>query len=135
MQGVSPEYLEIRDWKLKDGIPFNAQAVNSAEKVCLIGQTVYENLFEPGEDAIGKIIRFNKIPFKIIGTLGEKGENTFGQDQDDVILAPYTTVQKRILAITHVQSIYASAVDENSSAAATAEITGILTKSTPVKGR
>lgn len=133
MQGVSPEYLGIRDWKLKDGISFDNSAVKSAEKVCLIGQTVVENIFDNGEDPIGKTIRFNKIPFKIIGVLSEKGENTFGQDQDDVLLAPYTTVQKRILAITHVQSIYASAIDENSSAAATGEITSILRRQHDLK--
>src|SRR5262249_44516838 len=100
--------------------------VNASAKVCLIGQTIVENLFASGEDPIGKVIRFNKIPFKVIGVLEEKGENTFGQDQDDIILAPYTSVQKRILAITHIQSIYASAVNEQSSDTATKEITAIL---------
>ncbi len=126
MQGVSPDYLSIRDWKLNDGIPFTDADVNSAAKVCLIGQTVLKNIFSPGEDPVGKIIRFNKIPVKIIGVLAEKGENTFGQDQDDIILAPYTTVQKRMLAINYVQTIYASAVDEQSSVAATNEISTIL---------
>jgi putative ABC transport system permease protein len=91
-----------------------------------------ENIFG-SEDPVGKIIRFNKIPFKIIGVLGEKGENAFGQDQDDIIIAPYTTVQKRILAIPYIQNIYASAVDESSSAAATAEVTDILRTSHKLK--
>ena len=91
------------------------------------------NIFDTGEDPVGKIIRFNKIPFKIIGVLSSKGENTFGQDQDDILLAPYTTVQKRMLAITYVQTIYASAIDEKSSAAATAEISAILRKQHKLK--
>lgn len=126
IQGVSPGYLTIREWKLQSGVVFSEADVNSSAKVCLIGQTIVENLFAAGEDPIGKIIRFNKIPFKVIGVLAEKGENTFGQDQDDIILAPYTSVQKRILAITHIQSIYASAVNEQSSDTATSEITAIL---------
>jgi len=128
MQGVSPEYLGIRDWKLKDGISFTQADVNSAAKVCLIGQTVVENIFTNGEDPVGKIIRFNKIPIKIIGVLEEKGENTFGQDQDDIVLAPYTTVQKRMLAIPYVQTIYASAMDEQSSTLATDQVSSILRK-------
>jgi putative ABC transport system permease protein len=133
IQGVSPEYLNIRNWPLKDGITFTQEHVKTADKVCLIGQTVVENIFGSGEDPIGKIIRFNKIPFKVIGVLGEKGENAFGQDQDDIILAPYTTVQKRILAIPYIQNIYASAKDEASSALATAEVTEILRTSHKLK--
>jgi putative ABC transport system permease protein len=132
IQGVSPDYLTIRNWPLKDGISFTEEDVNTADKVCLIGETVVENIFG-SEDPVGKIIRFNKIPFKVIGVLGEKGENAFGQDQDDIIIAPYTTVQKRILAIPYIQNIYASAVDENSSAQATAEITDILRTSHKLK--
>ena len=132
IQGVSPDYLSIRNWPLKDGIPFTQEHVNTADKVCLIGQTVVENIFG-SEDPVGKIIRFNKIPFKVIGVLAEKGENAFGQDQDDIIIAPYTTVQKRILAIPYIQNIYASAVDENSSTQATAEVTDILRTSHKLK--
>jgi len=132
IQGVSPEYLAIRNWPLKDGIAFTQDNVNKADKVCLIGQTVVENIFG-SEDPVGKIIRFNKIPFKVIGVLGEKGENAFGQDQDDIIIAPYTTVQKRILAIPYIQNIYASAINEGSSAQATAEITDILRTSHKLK--
>jgi putative ABC transport system permease protein len=87
---------------------------------------VVENIFDPGEDPIGKIIRFNKIPFKIIGVLAEKGENAFGQDQDDILLAPYTTVQKRILAIPYIQTIYASATSSETSEPATQELSQIL---------
>jgi putative ABC transport system permease protein len=126
LQGVSPSYLDIRDWKLQSGIAFNEDDVISSDKVCLLGQTVVTNIFAGGENPIGKIIRFNKVPFKVIGILEAKGENTFGQDQDDIILSPYTTVQKRILAIDYIQNIYASAIDEKSSDAATKEVTDIL---------
>lgn len=134
IQGVSPDYLSIREWKLKDGISFTDADVKSMAKVCLIGQTIVENIFSNGENPIGKVIRFGKIPLKVIGVLSEKGENTFGQDQDDVILAPYTTVQKRILAVPFVQTIYASAVNEQSSDTATKEITTILRKQHKLKG-
>jgi putative ABC transport system permease protein len=100
--------------------------VAAADKVCLLGQTVVDNIFTGGENPIGKVIRFNKIPLKVIGVLEKKGENTFGQDQDDIILAPYTTVQKRIMAITYIQTIYAAAVDEKSSDTASKEISVIL---------
>ena len=133
MQGVSPGYLNIRQWKLKSGTNFTDEDVKTANKVCLIGQTIVENIFGAGEDPVGKYIRFKKIPFKVIGVLEEKGENAFGQDQDDIIMAPYTTVQKRLLAIPYVQTIYASAIDEQSSALATAEITSILRKQHKLK--
>jgi putative ABC transport system permease protein len=126
IQGVSPDFLTIRNWPLKSGTSFSNDDVNSVAKVCLVGQTVVDNIFDPSDDPVGKIIRFNKIPFKIIGVLSEKGQNTFGQDQDDIILAPYTTVQKRILAIAYIQTIYASAINEESSAAATQELSQIL---------
>lgn len=126
MQGVYPEYLSIRSWPLQDGVPFTSQDVKSAAKVCLIGQTVISNLFPNGEDPLGKSIRFKNIPFKIIGILSKKGENTFGQDQDDVILTPVTTVQKRILATIYYQQIFASAIDENSTDKASAEIEQVM---------
>ncbi|AMR29994.1 multidrug ABC transporter substrate-binding protein [Mucilaginibacter sp. PAMC 26640] len=123
MQGVSPEYLNIRMLTIKDGITFTEQDVRAAAKVCLIGQTVIDNLFQKDENPIGKIIRFHKIPFKVIGILNPKGQNTFGQDQDDILLSPYTTVQKRILASIYFQSIYASAANEGVTDSATAQIT------------
>ncbi|HUX85283.1 MAG TPA: ABC transporter permease [Chitinophagaceae bacterium] len=126
MQGVSPDYFSIRSWPLRDGVIFTDNDVNTAAKVCVIGQTIVDNLFPSGENPIGKQIRFNKVPFTVIGILDKKGENAFGQDQDDIIMAPYTTVMKRLLAIPYIQSIYASAIDANSSALATDEITNIL---------
>jgi len=129
MQGVSPDFLDIRNWPLKEGAPFGNEDISGATKVCLIGQTVVENIFDPGDDPLGKTIRFNKIPFKIIGVLAEKGENAFGQDQDDIILAPYTTVQKRILAIPYIQTIYASSTSSETSEPATQELSQILRSS------
>jgi putative ABC transport system permease protein len=124
--GVAPEYLKIKIWDLKQGSIFTDKEVKSAAKVVVIGQTVAENLFKDGVDPVGKMIRFNSIPLKIIGVLESKGESTFGQDQDDVILAPYTTVQKRILAIDHLESIVVSSVSEEEAPNAVIEITELL---------
>ncbi|WP_127138086.1 ABC transporter permease [Flagellimonas oceanensis] len=132
--GVNPEYLDIKIWDLQDGSMFTNAEVRSAAKVAVIGQTVAENLFTNGEDPIGKMIRFNSIPFKIIGVLSEKGESNFGQDQDDVILAPYTTVQKRILAIDYIQTIVASAISEEDAQGAVDEISTILRKQRDISG-
>lgn len=129
IMGVSNDYLSIRNWPLKEGVDFNTGNINSAAKVCLLGQTVVNNIFTPGVDPIGKIIRFNKIPFKVIGVLSAKGANAFGSDQDDIIIAPYTTVQERILAIPYIQNIYASALSESDADSAVAEISRILRKS------
>jgi putative ABC transport system permease protein len=126
IQGVSPEYLDIRNWPLKDGIVFSASDVTTAAKVCLLGQTIVNNIFVNGENAVGSIIRFNRIPFKVIGVLVSKGENAFGQDQDDIIIAPYTTVQQRITANIYFQNIYVSARNENVTDSATNEISDIL---------
>jgi putative ABC transport system permease protein len=126
IQGVSPDYLDIRKLSLKDGIAFTEQDILTSAKVCLIGQTVIDNLFPGGENPIGKVIRFNKIPFQIIGVLNPKGQNAFGQDQDDILIAPYTTIQKRILATIYYQNIYASAESEQVTDAAVSEMTQIL---------
>src|ERR1700761_3152470 len=126
MSGVSPEYLDIRKLSLKDGIAFTNNDVRTSAKVCLIGQTVIDNIFPNGENPIGKIIRFGHIPFQIIGVLSPKGFNAFGQDQDDILIAPYTTVQKRILASIYYSNIYASATNEQVTDAAVTEMTDIL---------
>jgi len=124
--GVNPEYLNIKIIDLQSGSMFTEAEVKSASKVVLLGQTVIDNIFSEGEDPVGQTIRFNNIPFKVIGVLEEKGENTFGQDQDDVIIAPYTTVQKRILAIDHINEITASAVSEEEAANAVEQVSEIL---------
>ena len=124
--GITPDYLDIRKVKVKDGSMFTEQDIKSAAKVCLLGKTVVDNLFPNGENPIGRVVRFNKIPMTVIGVLEEKGTNSMGMDQDDVVLAPYTTVMKRVLAIDYIQGLFASAIDENSTDMAIDEITEIL---------
>lgn len=126
IQGGNTEYLDIRKYEIDNGTIFTERDIQTAAKVCLIGQTIVENLFVNGEDPIGKTIRFNKIPFKVIGVLKEKGDNTMGQDQDDIIVAPYTTIQKRVLAITHLNNITASASSEDAAEPAKLQIEQIL---------
>ncbi|MEL4308325.1 ABC transporter permease [Joostella sp. CR20] len=123
--GVSTSFIDIKKFTVEDGSMFTEADVKSFAKVAVIGQTIVENLF-PNENPVGKMIRFDNTPFKVIGVLSEKGENTFGQDQDDVILTPYTTVQKRILAIDYIQSIVASAVSEEQAEDAVNQVTDIL---------
>jgi putative ABC transport system permease protein len=129
IQGVSPEYLDIRKLVVQDGILFSEQDVRSSAKVCLLGKTVVDNLFPNGDSPIGKIIRFGKIPFQVIGTLVPKGTSNFGQDQDDLIIAPYTTVQKRITSSIYFNQIYASATSEDASDAAVTEVNSLLRSS------
>ncbi|NRD20117.1 ABC transporter permease [Winogradskyella eckloniae] len=124
--GVNPEYLDIKAVGLQSGSMFTDIDVKSASKVALIGQTVVDNVFPDGQEPVGQMIRFNNIPFKVIGVLEEKGENTFGQDQDDVVVAPYTTVQKRILAIDYLNQIMASAISEDDASEAVTQVTDIL---------
>lgn len=126
MYGVNNRYLDIKKLSLKSGRMFTDKEIKSAAKVCLIGKTVLENLFDKNVDPVGLTVRFNTIPMKIIGVLQSKGSNTFGQDQDDLLLAPYTTIQKRMLAVTHVQTIYASALSETKSKQAVTEIESLL---------
>ena len=113
--GISPDYMEIRRYE-----------VQTAAKVCVIGKTVVDNLFPGGENPVGKVIRFQKLPFRVVGVLKSKGYNSMGMDQDDLILAPYTTIQKKILAITHLQGITCSALKEEYTDQAIDEISEIL---------
>lgn len=124
--GVTPEYLDIRRFKVKDGAIFTEHDIKSAAKVCILGKTVVDNLFPGGEDPVGRVIRFGKIPLTVIGVLESKGTNSMGQDQDDVVIAPYTTVMKRILAIDYIQGIFASAVDEGQTEEVIDAITDLL---------
>lgn len=126
IQGVSPSYLDIRMYKLESGIMFTEEDVKTYNKVCVVGKTVVDNLFTNGENPIGQVVRFGSIPMKIIGVLESKGQNQMGQDQDDIVLAPYTTVQKRFMAITHFNMLFASATSEEESELAATEITYIL---------
>ncbi|AHF13262.1 ABC transporter permease [Barnesiella viscericola] len=131
--GVTEDYLEIRKFSIDEGSMFTPQDVLTSAKVCLVGQTIIDNLFPNGESPIGKVIRFNKIPLKIVGTLTPKGYNSMGMDQDDMVLAPYTTVQKRVLAITYLQGIFCSALTEELTPQAIDEITQILRKNHKIK--
>ena len=131
--GVESNYLDIRKFELEDGRVFTDREIKSLAKVCIVGKTVVENLFDNNIDPVGQTIRFSSIPLKIIGVIKEKGENAMGQDQDDMIIAPYTTVQRRMLAITYIQSIYASAVSEDKSELAIEEIEGILRREHGIK--
>ncbi len=124
--GVTPEYLDIRKLKVKDGAMFTEHDIKSAAKVCIIGKTVADNLFPNGDNPVGRVIRFGKIPLTVIGVLESKGTNSMGMDQDDVVIAPYTTVMKRILAIDYIQGIFASAVDENRTEETIDQITEVL---------
>ena len=127
------DYAFIKKYEVESGRIFTAQEINSASKVCLIGKTVIENVFGDDIDPIGQTIRFNKIPFKVIGTLTEKGDNTFGQDQDDMVLAPYTTVMKRIVRQTYLRAIVISAKSEDQITETSAEITKLLRLSHKLK--
>lgn len=133
VSGVSTDYLQIRQLKIDEGEMFDEEDIRTAAKVCVIGKTIVDNLFPDGSDPIGRIIRFNKIPFKVIGILESKGYNSMGMDQDDIVLAPYTTVMKRLLAQTYLGGIFASAISEDMTEQAVAETTEILRREHKLK--
>ncbi len=124
--GVLNDYFNIRNLAIIDGISFSTMDERAAAKVCVIGQTVRTKLFGVYENPLGQVIRINTIPFKIIGVLDKKGQNSFGQDQDDVIIAPFSTVQKRMLSTTNVNNIMASAISQELIVDATDEITRLI---------
>ncbi|MBR6437873.1 MAG: ABC transporter permease [Bacteroidales bacterium] len=124
--GGSIDYLKIRKYEIATGINFTEEDVKTYAKVGLIGQTIVEQLFAENEDPIGKTIRVGNMPFKVIGTLKEKGENAMGMDQDDIIIMPYSTVQKRMLGIDFIHQIVCSAASEDVADAAVEEIENIL---------
>ena len=125
LTGTGANYLKVKDWEIVDGAFFTDQDVRAASKVCVLGKTVADNLFE-GRSPVGQVIRIKKFPFRVIGVLDEKGQTSWGQDQDDLILAPYTTVQKKMLAITHIQGIQCSAASEKLIDQANDEIVEVL---------
>lgn len=124
--GVNRDYLDIRQLSVEDGEMFTDEDIKSSAKVCVVGKTVVDNLFPDGSDPVGKVIRFNTIPFRIVGVLKSKGYNSMGMDQDDLVLAPYSAVMKRILAVNYLQSINCSALTEGLTDKATEEITKVL---------
>ena len=125
--GESPEYPEIRSWPIANGAMFTDQDVRSVGKVAIIGKTVADQLF-PEEDAVGQTIRIRNIPFKIVGQLAAKGFNLFGQDQDDVVIVPYTSHMKRLSRRTNVSSIMVQAVSPEAIERVQKEITDLLTQ-------
>ncbi len=133
LYGVNREYLDIRQLSVSDGDMFTDQDIKAGTKVCILGQTVVDYLFPDGSDPVGRVVRFNTIPFRVIGVLKKKGYNSMGMDQDDIVLAPYTTVMKRILAQTYLSEIQASAITEDVTDKATAEMTTILRRNHKLK--
>lgn len=131
--GVNQDYLSIRQLKIADGEMFTDSDIKTAAKVCVLGQTVVDYLFPDGSDPIGRVVRFNSIPFRVIGVLKKKGYNSMGMDQDDLVLAPYTTVMKRILAQTYLSEIVCSAITEEASEPAQDQITQILRRTHKLK--
>ena len=126
INGVGTEYLDIRQLSVEQGEMFTEADIQVSAKVCVIGQTIVENLFPDGQDPVGRVIRFNQVPFRVVGVLKAKGYNSMGMDQDDIVLAPYTTVMKRLLAQTYLEGIFASAQSEDMTDYATDEITTLL---------
>lgn len=133
VSGVSMDYLTIRQLTVEQGEMFTENDIRTGAKVCVIGKTIVDNLFPDGSDPIGKVIRCNQIPFRVIGVLKSKGYNSMGMDQDDVVLAPYSTVMKRLLAQTYLSGIFASALTEDMTDEAVDEITTILRREHKLK--
>ena len=133
VSGVSMDYLTIRQLTVEQGEMFTENDIRKAAKVCVIGKTIVDNLFPDGSDPIGKVIRCNQIPFRVIGVLKSKGYNSMGMDQDDVVLAPYSTVMKRLLAQTYLSGIFDSALTEDMTDEAVDEITTILRREHKLK--
>ena len=133
VSGVGTDYLEIRQLSVENGEMFTEADIQTSAKVCVIGKTIQDNLFPGGEDPVGRIIRFNQVPFRVVGVLKSKGYNSMGMDQDDVVLAPYSTVMKRLLAQTYLSGIFASALTEDMTDNATDEITEILRRNHKLK--
>lgn len=131
--GVGLDYLDIRQLKIAEGAMFTETDIHTSAKVCVIGKTIADNLFPDGSDPLGRTIRFNQVPFRVVGVLESKGYNSMGMDQDDIVLAPYTTVMKRLLAVTYLEGIFASALSEDMTDYATEEITRILRREHKLK--
>ena len=129
LYGISQEYMDIRRLRIADGEMFTDEDVKSGAKVCLIGKTVADALFTGGEDPVGRVIRFGTIPLRITGVLEAKGYNSAGMDQDDLVLAPYTTVMKRVLAVDYLQGINCSAITEDMTDLAIEDISALLRNS------
>ena len=133
VSGVSTDYIAIRQLNVAEGEMFTETDIRKSAKVCVIGTTIVENLFPDGDNPLGKIIRLNQVPLKVIGILESKGYNSMGMDQDDIVLVPYTTVMKRFRAIDYLEGIFASAISEDMTDLATADIESILRRQHKLK--
>ena len=125
IQGYDTHFSEIRLWDVDKGTFYTEQDVTTAQRVCVIGKTVADNLFA-GADPVGQEVRMRNMPWRVIGVLKSKGQSGVGQDQDDVVIAPYTTVQKKMLGITFINSIMVSAISQEASSTAQTEIEDLL---------
>ena len=132
--GESPEYLDIKQWSIEEGECFTEEDIKKSAKVAVVGKTIVTELFGENVDPIGKTIRFKSIPMRIVGVLKAKGYNSWGMDQDNVMIVPYSTVMKRIAAQTWFTSINCSAITEELSDAAIEELTTILRDNHKIKG-
>ena len=133
MYGESTEYFDIKQWEISNGSAFTDEDIKKAAKVCVIGKTVADELFPSGQDPVGKMVRFKSIPFRVIGVLKSKGYNSFGMDQDNLCITPYTTVMKRLTAQTWFSSINCSAITEEMTDDAIKELTAILQEQHKIK--
>jgi putative ABC transport system permease protein len=126
VRGVAPEYLDIRRWPVGRGSAFSQREVDTAANVCLVGLTVVQNLFPANEDPVGKVIRVQNLPFRIIGVLASKGQSPFGMDEDDTLIMPFTTVQKKISGIDWLNFVITSAVSRSAITPAQQQIGALL---------
>ena len=133
VSGVSTDYIAIRQLNVEKGEMFTEADIKKSAKVCVIGTTIVDNLFPDGSEPLGKTIRLNQVPLKVIGVLESKGYNSMGMDQDDIVLVPYTTVMKRFRAINYLEGIFASAISEEITGLATADIEDILRRQHKLK--
>ena len=133
VSGVSTDYITIRQLNVEKGEMFTEADIKKSAKVCVIGTTIADNLFPDGSEPLGKTIRLNQVPLKVIGVLESKGYNSMGMDQDDIVLVPYTTVMKRFRAINYLEGIFASAISEDITDLATADIEDILRRQHKLK--
>ena len=133
VSGVSTDYIAIRQLNVEKGEMFTEADIKKSAKVCVIGTTIVDNLFPDGSEPLGKTIRLNQVPLKVIGVLESKGYNSMGMDQDDIVLVPYTTVMKRFRAINYLEGIFASAISEDITGLATADIEDILRRQHKLK--
>jgi putative ABC transport system permease protein len=124
--GAYPNYLKIRDWDMESGAMFTDADERGAVKVCVVGQTVVTNIFGQGANPVGQIIRIKNLPFMVVGTLISKGQNAGGQDQDDCIIAPFSTIQKKLTGNTYAGNLMASATSMDATDEARQEINQVL---------